>query len=142
MEGEDSDVIVNLGAADAQLALSGKPYLASKKKSDRSDLEAFERAYNAAALHIGRGEYQQASILLDAAERLCRELEERFSTEEIEAELEPVLAQKVYVNLKLGKTEQAHELSKSFDLSKYGSTVIRFYLCLPISDFLMPQSNW
>ena len=63
----DSDLRINLGAIDAQLAWSGRRDLVRVLKAEREDMEQFETAYNSACGYIARGELQQASTLLARA---------------------------------------------------------------------------
>lgn len=66
-EGEESDLRINSGATDAQLAWAGQGHLALKKKPTREDLEQFETAFNVACGYIARGELRQAELLLGRA---------------------------------------------------------------------------
>ena len=42
-----------------------------------------------------------------------------FTAEELESELEPLIAQEIYVLLKLGKFDEATELSKNNKIKEY-----------------------
>lgn len=49
---------------------------------------------------------------------ICRSIED-YSPEELEAELVPILAQRVCVLIKLGELEKAEELAKQIDINRY-----------------------
>ncbi|KAI9737044.1 MAG: Signal recognition particle core component [Cirrosporium novae-zelandiae] len=112
---EDSDLRINKGAVDAQLEWQGKGELVEKKKATREDLEAFERAYNAACGCISRVEFVQAEILLKRAKALCTALDD-LTDDEKTAELLPMQVQELLVLTRLNKKEEAEKLASSITL--------------------------
>jgi signal recognition particle subunit SRP72 len=115
-EGEANDLRINGAAVDVQLEWAGEGHLvpAGKKQPAREDLEAFESAYNAACGAIARGELAKGEVLLRRAQSLCLASEE-LSEEEQRAELVPIVAQMVYVLLRLGKSEEAKKVAEELD---------------------------
>jgi signal recognition particle subunit SRP72 len=67
---EQNDLRINVSAVDAQLEWQGLGYLASNRTVQKDDMQAFERAYNAACGSIARSKYQEAEILLARAKRM------------------------------------------------------------------------
>ena len=113
-EGEANDLRINGAAVDAQLEWAGRGHLVTKKQPSREDLEAFESAYNAACGAIARGELGKGEVLLRRARDLCLASEE-LSEDEKKAELVPIVAQMVYVLLRLGRTEDAKKVGEELD---------------------------
>ncbi|KAF3906487.1 hypothetical protein ABW20_dc0106589 [Dactylellina cionopaga] len=101
VENEDNDLRINLGASEAQLSFAGKDALRPKKRATAEDLQQHESAFNAACLSVARG--------------LCSNLEE-VSEEYIKTEMAPLIAQEIYVLIKLGKLEEVAELYKTSDI--------------------------
>lgn len=64
---EETDLRINGGAVDAQLAWSGLAPAGAKPKIGSADLERFDMAFNAACGCIARGEIKQAEFLLGRA---------------------------------------------------------------------------
>lgn len=64
---EDSDLRINGGATDAQLAWAGNTWSMRKQKVDREDLEQFETSFNAACSCMAKGDLKQAEVLLNRA---------------------------------------------------------------------------
>ena len=115
--GEESDLRINLSAANAQLEWQGKGWAVSdeQKQPAREELEAFETAYNAACGCMSRGDFAKAIVLLKRARDLC-EATEDLDEDEKKAELLHIVVQQAYVYTKLGKLDEAASLHKSIDL--------------------------
>ena len=113
-EGEANDLRINGAAVDAQLEWSAQGHLVTKKQPSREDLEAFESAYNAACGAIARGELGKGEVLLRRARDLCLASEE-LSEDEKKAELVPIVAQMVYVLLRLGRVDDAKKVGEELD---------------------------
>ena len=113
----EADLKINAGAVDVQLEWIGQGHLASKRKPDRADLEAFESADNAACASIARGELGQGEVLLKRARDLCNALDE-LTEEDKQAELLPITVQQVYVLVRQGKLEEAEKLASTIDVKK------------------------
>ncbi|KAF3289635.1 Signal recognition particle core component [Orbilia oligospora] len=112
VENEEYDLRVNLGASEAQLSFVGKDRLRPKKRATAEDLQQYESAFNAACISIARGDLNAGLMLLRTSKKLCSSLE-GVSEEDIQAELAPLIAQELYVLIKLGKLEEAVALYKS-----------------------------
>jgi len=69
---EQNDLRINTSAVDAQLEWQGLGYLASNRTVQKDDMQAFERAYNAACGCIARSKFQEAEILLARAKRMMK----------------------------------------------------------------------
>jgi len=67
---EANDLRIHTAAVDAQLEWSGLGDLAGSRKPQKDDMQAFERAYNAACACIAREEFGQAEVLLGRAKRM------------------------------------------------------------------------
>jgi signal recognition particle subunit SRP72 len=67
---QQNDLRINASAVDAQLEWQGLGYLASNRTVQKDDMQAFERAYNAACGSIARSKFQEAEILLARAKRM------------------------------------------------------------------------
>jgi signal recognition particle subunit SRP72 len=67
---EANDLRIHTSAIDAQLEWSGMGHLASSRKPQKDDMQAFERAYNTACACIAREEFGQAEVLLNRAKRM------------------------------------------------------------------------
>ncbi|KAK6358345.1 Signal recognition particle core component [Orbilia blumenaviensis] len=115
VDNEDYDLKVNLGASEAQLSFIGKDGLRPKKRATAEDLQQYETAFNAACISVARGDLNAGLMLLRTSKKLCSNLE-GVSEEDIQAELAPVIAQEIYVLIKLGKLEEAVALYKSSDI--------------------------
>jgi signal recognition particle subunit SRP72 len=111
---EANDLRINAAAVDAQLEWSSKGHLVKKKQPAREDLEAFETAYNAACGAIARGELGKGEILLRRARDLCLASEE-LSEDEKKGELVPIVAQMVYVLIRLGRVEEAKKVAEGLE---------------------------
>ncbi|KAI0436587.1 hypothetical protein F4803DRAFT_216545 [Xylaria telfairii] len=113
LDGDDSDIRINLLASNAQLEWAGlgRHVDEGERQPSRADLESFETAYNAACTHIARAELAKASVLLKRARDLC-EASEDLSSEEKKAELLPIMVQHVYVLSQLNKDSEAAALQK------------------------------
>lgn len=121
---EEFDVGINQGAIEAQGLWIGALDPASVRRPGREDLEAFEKAYNAACGSIARGELAQAELLLKRAKELCRHSEDL--TEEQKAdELLPISVQQVYVLQCLGKTSEAANIAKEIKVQDIGDIATR-----------------
>ncbi|EPS38313.1 hypothetical protein H072_7967 [Dactylellina haptotyla CBS 200.50] len=112
VENEEYDLRVNLGASEAQLSFVGKDALRPKRRTTAEDLQQYESAFNTACISVARGDLNGALMLLKTSKKLCRSME-GASEEDIQAELAPLIAQELYVLIKLGKFEEARELYKS-----------------------------
>jgi hypothetical protein len=66
---EENDLRIQKAALDAQLEWSGMGHLASSRRPQKDDMQAFERAYNSACSCIAREELGQAEVLLNRAKR-------------------------------------------------------------------------
>jgi signal recognition particle subunit SRP72 len=117
---DENDIKINLLATNAQLEWAGLGHRIreSERQPARTDLEAFETAYNAACAHIARGELAKASVLLKRARDLC-EASEDLSADEKKAELLPIMLQHIYVLSQLGKLSEATTLQKLVVQSEY-----------------------
>lgn len=107
---EESDLKINLKAAVAQAEWKGTTI--SRPLEDQDQLDAFELSYNEACSYIARGEFTQASELLQRAVKLC-DASDDLSEEDRQAEMRPILAQQAYVYARLGKTKEALDLLNS-----------------------------
>ncbi|KAJ6263230.1 Signal recognition particle subunit [Drechslerella dactyloides] len=112
VENENYDLRVNLGASEAQLSFAGKDALRPKRRATAEDLQQYESAFNAACISVARGDLNAALMLLKTAKKICNSME-GVSEQDIQAELAPVIAQELYVLIKLGKLEEAIELYKT-----------------------------
>ncbi|KAF8533156.1 hypothetical protein BDD12DRAFT_919352 [Trichophaea hybrida] len=121
---EDGDLRVNVTATDAQLAWSGKQHLVGDKKTSREDLDVFEATFNAACLCIATNKFGQAAVLLKRARQLCNALED-LSPEEIEAELEPVVVQEIYLLVRTGQLDKARELANDFNAKNVSDEAVQ-----------------
>ena len=128
-EGEDQheadserDVRVNALAAAAQSVWAGQTRRIGKQQ--RTDLEAFDCAFNLACMHVARGELRQADVLLKRARDLCEA--EEMAEEDRRGEVAAIECQKVYVLLRMGKIEEARTLAGSVDLEDVGDEGTRF----------------
>ncbi|TPX15134.1 uncharacterized protein E0L32_004692 [Thyridium curvatum] len=136
---ESADLRVNELAVQAQLGWSGLSDPAALASS-REDMLAFETTYNYACVHLGRGEYRQADILLMRARHLCESSEE-LSDEDKKAELLPIKVQQMLVLARQGKLSEAAEIQKSIDISEIpeGSTkAVAEYNSLVLGDETNP----
>ena len=93
----------------------GQGDLVAQTKTNRDDLDAYETAFNAACLSIARGDFRGSLILLKRAKDVCSAIE-GLSEEELAGELAPILAQEIFVLLKLGKNAEAAATCKSLDI--------------------------
>jgi len=120
LHADENDIKINLLATDAQLEWAGLGHRIreSERQPLRTDLEAFETAYNASCAHIARGELAKASVLLKRARDLC-EASEDLSADEKKAELLPIMVQHIYVLSQLGKLSEATALQKLVVQSEY-----------------------
>lgn len=66
---EENDLRIQTAAVDAQLEWTSQGHLASSRKPQKDDMQAFERAYNSACACIAREEFGQAEVLLNRARR-------------------------------------------------------------------------
>ncbi len=114
--GDRGDVRINALAAAAQLGWQGNAG-ADEAAATREDLQAFETAYNAACVSLGRGDFARAAVLLKRARDLC-EASEELSEEERRAETLPIVIQQVYALTRLGKVEEAAALQRAVDASE------------------------
>ncbi|KAF2277972.1 signal recognition particle protein-like protein [Westerdykella ornata] len=123
---EEADIKINWSAVDAQLEWSGKGHLAQTKKAGRDDLQAFETAYNTACGCISRDELQQAEICLKRAkEDLCNAAED-LTEEEKKVEIMPMTVQEVYVLTRLGRIEEAEQLSTTIPFAEIRELSTRY----------------
>lgn len=120
----EADLRINSGAVDAQLEWSGSGELVRRKKPERTDLEAFETAFNAACGAIAREEFGQGEMLLKRARGLCEALED-LNEEDKQAELVPITIQHVYVLARLGRVEEAQNLAKSIQAKEIPDAITR-----------------
>ncbi|RVD85688.1 uncharacterized protein DFL_003999 [Arthrobotrys flagrans] len=124
VENEEYDLRVNLGASEAQLSFAGKDGLRPKKRATAEDLQQYESAFNAACISIARGDLNAGLMLLRTSKKLCSNLE-GVSEEDIQAELAPLIAQEIYVLIKLGKLEEAVALYKSSDILETSDEAVK-----------------
>lgn len=110
--GEASDLRINGAAVDAQLEWQAMGHLVKKKQPSREDLEAFESAYNAACGAIAREELAKGEVLLRRARDLCLASED-LTEEEKSGEMVPIIAQMVYVLVRLGKMDEAKQMAEN-----------------------------
>ncbi|EWC47032.1 hypothetical protein DRE_03794 [Drechslerella stenobrocha 248] len=115
VENEAYDLRVNLGASEAQLSFAAKDALRPRRRATAEDLQQYESAFNAACLSVARGDLNAALMLLKTSKKLCSSLE-GVSEEDLKAELAPLIAQELYVLIKLGRLEEAIQLYKSSDI--------------------------
>ncbi|KAF3938156.1 hypothetical protein ABW19_dt0200558 [Dactylella cylindrospora] len=124
VENEDYDLRVNLGASEAQLSFVGKDALRPKKRATAEDLQQYESAFNAACISVAAGDVNAGLMLLRTAKRLCGNME-GASEEEIKAEMAPIIAQEIYVLIKLGKFEEAKKLYRSSDILNTNDDLVK-----------------
>ncbi|KAI1007763.1 hypothetical protein K3495_g462 [Podosphaera aphanis] len=126
VEGEDTDLRINILATDAQLEWQGNGDLIeqSNKKPVKEDLDAFETSYNAACGFIARGDLKTCGVFLKRARDLCQASDE-MSDEEKSVELLPIIAQEAYVLMMLGKIEEAKALHTMVNIDDIPELVIK-----------------
>lgn len=107
---EESDIGINMAAADAQAEWQGAP-LSSTAPEDQQ-FDTFELSYNAACACIARGSFDTAAKLLQKAKTLCDNSDE-LSDEEKKSEMRPILSQQAYVYARQGKDKEALDLYQS-----------------------------
>lgn len=113
---EETDLKINLLAAQAQLEWQGRGDLVPEKRKQpgREDLEAFETAYNAGCGCVARGDFAKASVLLKRAADLC-DATETLTDEDKKIEMLPIILQQAYVLARLGKKDQAAALQRGVE---------------------------
>lgn len=109
---EVNDLTINAKASAAQREWQGTPQPTPKDEQ----LDTFELCYNVACSHIGRGDFEKASSLLQRAAMLCDGSDD-LSEEDKQAEMQPILAQQAYVYARLGKLKEGLELYNSLSQS-------------------------
>ena len=131
---EEQELRIHKGAIDAQLIWQGRGAKVQKKRLDRQDLEAYETAYNAACVSIARGDLGQADVLLKRAkgglspfsqttvhrhstEELCRHSQD-LPEDEKATDLLTIVVQQLYILIKLGKVDEAKELSSAVNVEE------------------------
>ncbi|KAF3924938.1 hypothetical protein ABW21_db0208823 [Orbilia brochopaga] len=112
VENEDYDLRVNLGASEAQLSFIGKDALRPRRRATAEDLQQYESAFNAACIAVARGDLNAALMLLRTSKKICSSMD-GVSEQDIQAELAPLIAQELYVLIKLGRLEEAIQLYKT-----------------------------
>lgn len=117
---EETDLKINLLAAQAQLEWQGRGDLVPERRKQpaREDLEAFETAYNAGCGCVARGDLPRASVLLKRAADLC-DATEGLTEEDKRVEMLPIILQQAYVLARLGKKEEAAALQKGVEDYEY-----------------------
>lgn len=113
---EETDLRINLLAAQAQLEWQGRGDLVPEKRKQpgREDLEAFETAYNAGCGCVARGDLAKASVLLKRAADLC-DATDSLTEEDKKVEMLPIILQQAYVLARLGKKEEVAALQKGVE---------------------------
>lgn len=113
---EETDLKINLLAAEAQLEWQGRGDLVPerRKQPGREDLEAFETAYNAGCGCVARGDLAKASVLLKRAADLC-DATDSLTEEDKKIEMLPIILQQAYVLARMGKKEEAAALQKGVE---------------------------
>lgn len=106
---EFNDLNINMRAVAAQAESLGRPTSIAPRVQDS---DGFEVCYNAACAYIARGDFDEASDLLQHAIKLC-DASDDLMDEEKEAEMRPILAQQAFVYAKSGKLKEAIDLYKS-----------------------------
>ncbi|KAK6543839.1 Signal recognition particle core component [Orbilia ellipsospora] len=124
VENEDNDLRVNLGASEAQLSFTGKDALRPKRRATAEDLQQYESAFNAACISVARGDLSAGLMLLRTAKKLCSSME-GVTEEDLKTELAPLIAQEIYVLIKLGKLKEAVELYKSSDILETSDEAVK-----------------
>ncbi|KAF2751228.1 hypothetical protein M011DRAFT_463961 [Sporormia fimetaria CBS 119925] len=114
---EEADIKINSSAVDSQLEWANKGHLTQKKKLERDDLQAFETAYNTACWCISRDELPHAEICLKRAIELCNAAED-LTDEEKKSEILPMRVQQVYVLTRMGKIDEAEQLSTTIPFAE------------------------
>lgn len=119
-EDEETDLKINLLAAQAQLEWQGRGDLVPEKRKQpgREDLEAFETAYNAGCGCVARGDLAKASVLLKRAADLC-DATDSLTEEDKKIEMLPIILQQAYVLARLGKKEEAAALQRGVEGYEY-----------------------
>lgn len=115
-EDEETDLRINLLAAQAQLEWQGRGDLVPEKRKQpgREDLEAFETAYNAGCGCVARGDLSKALVLLKRAADLC-DATDSLTEDDKKIEMLPIVLQQAYVLARLGKKEEAAALQKGVE---------------------------
>ncbi|KAF3915366.1 hypothetical protein AA313_de0206452 [Arthrobotrys entomopaga] len=124
VENEDNDLRVNLGASEAQLSFTGRDALRPKRRATAEDLQQYESAFNAACISVARGDLTAGLMLLRTSKKLCSSME-GVEEEDLKAELAPLIAQEIYVLIKLGKLKEAVELYKSSDILETSDEAVK-----------------
>lgn len=137
-EDEETDLKINLLAAEAQLEWQGRGDLVPEKRKQpgREDLEAFETAYNAGCGCVARGDLAKASVLLKRAADLC-DATDSLTDEDKKVEMLPIILQQAYVLARLGKKDEAAALQRGVEDYEYVSArPLLFFL----ANVLLPGS--
>ncbi|KAK6341257.1 Signal recognition particle core component [Orbilia brochopaga] len=124
VENEEYDLRVNLGASEAQLSFIGTDALRPRRRATAEDLQQYETAFNAACVAVARGDLNAALMLLRTSKKICSSME-GVSEQDIKAELAPLIAQELYVLIKLGKLEEAIELYKTSDILETNDEAVK-----------------
>ncbi|KAF4121784.1 signal recognition particle subunit SRP72 [Geosmithia morbida] len=126
-EAEDNDIKINMRAVVAQAGwLGGSAHDGDDAQDQVHQLDTFELCYNEACSCISRGILDQAELLLRRAETLC-DASDDLTDEDRQAEMQPILAQKAYVQARLGKrqAESWTQRAKSAKLFSHQYDVVR-----------------
>lgn len=112
---EEFDLHVNKLALDAEGLWLETLSAAAVPRTTTDDLGAFDTAYNAACISIGKGQLKEADMLLKRAINLCEHSED-LSDDTKAQEMIPMKAQRVFVLQRLGEKDEAATLAQ--DLKK------------------------
>lgn len=108
---EEFDLRVNKLALDAEGLWLEVLSAAAVPRATTDDLGAFDKAYNAACISIGKGQLKEADILLKRAINLCEHSED-LSDETKTQEIIPIKAQRIFVLQRLGENDEATSLAQ------------------------------
>lgn len=101
---DDGDLRINAAAVSAQ-----QEWLGQSSKISGGIPDTFELCYNVACFEIAKGNYDEATKLLQRAATLCKASED-LGDEDKQAELRPIWVQQAYVYARQGNTKEALDL--------------------------------
>lgn len=121
---EDYDLSVNERAIIAQLKFTHPSQVFTGNSTVIST--SYDQLFNSALVHIAEGNYTKALDLLTEAKVLCQTTS--YSSEDLAAELTPILVQASYANLKLSNVEQASNILNTIDYENLKDNALKYLI--------------
>lgn len=111
----DTERQTNLSAVVAAMRLAN-PTGAKELDMTENERKTYELCYNSACISIGKGNFKEAKLKLERAEKMCRETfeDDPEDKEVLENEVAIIRIQLAYCLQKLGKFDDANEIYNNF----------------------------